>query len=97
MQGSVRVLRIILPVKDLKSTSKPLEFSLVVMAAQPGYKGGISKIDKPKQHSTQVSEVSNVIGGAGQGSEKFKGPEYDDKMFGLDGKQKIEIDKAVRE
>jgi len=74
-----------------------LEFSLVVVASQTGYKGGISEIDKTKQHRPQVSEVSNVIGGAGQGSEKFKGPEYEDKMFGLDGKKEIKIDKAVRE
>jgi len=79
----------------MKSSSEPLEFTLIVVVAEARDKGGGSEIDESKRHPSQVSEVSDVIGGTRPGGEKLERPEDQDKMLGLDGEQEIEIDWPV--
>ena len=83
MQGTPRVIRIVFLVNYPELTSELPQLALIIILAEAGQEGMVSEINKSKQHSSQVSKVSNIIGRTRQRGIKLNRSKNHDKVLGL--------------
>ena len=73
---------------------RPLPLVIFTSNFLPDY--WISHIEKSEEEATQMCEMSNATSCALGGREEFNQPEYDDHIFGRNGKEKIDVNGPIR-
>jgi hypothetical protein len=69
--------------------------SSVVFAANSLSDGGIGHIEKAEEKAAQMGEVRNTSSRSFHRGKEFNETKNDDKVFGGDGKEKIDVDEPI--
>ena len=67
---------------------------LVIFAPNLLPDDGVGHIDQTEQEATQVGEVRDTPAGSLYGREEFNKAEDNDKIFGRDGEEEVDVDET---
>jgi hypothetical protein len=82
---------VIVPI--VRASLGPLFF--VIFAANSLPDDRVAHIDDSEQKATQMGEVRNPRTGSLYGREEFNKAEDNDKIFGRDGEEEVDVDETV--